>query len=252
MNLINDPKTMQAELRKLRSTHTIGFVPTMGALHQGHFSLIKKAQIENDFCVVSLFVNPTQFNDKKDFDTYPSTIEEDLIALKNMSVDYIFNPTFENIYPDEYKYEVIEKDFSKALCGKDRPGHFSGVLTVVLKLLQIISPQKAYFGEKDYQQLKLIDGMVKAFFIPTEIIACPIIRDSKGLALSSRNRKLSEFGLSRARKFAHALSSLKEHKTALNEIQKLGLDIDYLKDIGGRRFAAVKLEDVRLIDNVPL
>lgn len=252
MNLINDPRIMQAELLNLRPKKTIGFVPTMGALHQGHLSLIKKAQLENDTCVVSLFVNPTQFNDKKDFDTYPSKMEDDVAVLKKMGVDYIFSPTFEDIYPDEYKYEVSEKDFSRSLCGKDRPGHFNGVLTVVMKLLHIVSPQRAYFGEKDYQQLKLIQGMVRAFFIPTEIIACPIIRDQKGLALSSRNKKLSEIGLSRARKFANILSTSKEHEEALSEIKKLGLDIDYLKDINGRRFAAVKLEDVRLIDNVPL
>lgn len=252
MKIISQPKKMQEEMLSIRNNKSIGFVPTMGALHEGHLSLIKQSQKENDISVVSLFVNPTQFNDKQDFETYPTNLQDDFSKLKDLKVDYVFTPSNDDIYPDNYKYEMTEKDFSYILCGKDRPGHFNGVLTIVLKLLQIVSPQKAYFGEKDYQQLKLIEGMVEAFFIPTQIIACPIVRDNKGLALSSRNKKLSDIGLSRAQKFAQILSSSLEHKDVLEKITSLGLEIDYLDDRDGRRFAAVKLENVRLIDNVPL
>ena len=224
----------------------------MGALHEGHFSLVKKAKEENDLCVVSLFVNPTQFNSKDDFENYPSTLDEDLKALEKLGTDVVFTPDFDSIYPDDYAYEIIEKKFSHKLCGSHRPGHFNGVLTIVMKLLQIVRPQKAYFGEKDYQQFKLIEGLVKAFFIPTKIIPCPIVRDEEGLALSSRNRRLSVDGLNKARSFANNLKNNISKSDISKKIQQLGIDIDYIEEIDDRRYAAINLEDVRLIDNVPL
>ncbi|MDF1612194.1 pantoate--beta-alanine ligase [Stygiobacter electus] len=165
----------------------IGFVPTMGALHQGHETLFKRSVSENDVTIASIFVNPTQFNDPKDLENYPKTFYKDLEILNNNSVEYLFYPEYQDLYPDGYTFRVSKNKFSKILCGSFRPNHFDGVLTVVLKLLNVILPHRAYFGEKNYQQLKLIEQMCKAFFLDVERIACPTIRDYDGLALSSRN-----------------------------------------------------------------
>ncbi len=228
----------------------IGFVPTMGGLHKGHLSLVKKSQEQNDITVVSVYLNPTQFNDKKDLATYPANFDDDVRLLEQNNADYLFAPTYSVIYPDDYRYKVSENNLSRILCGASRPGHFDGVLTVVMKLLNIIRPENAYFGEKDFQQYKLLDGMVKAFFMNVNIIPCPIVREENGLAISSRNRKLSETGLKTAPKLHEVLtdkSSLEEKKA---ELEKAGFKIDYLTEQDGRLYAAVFLEDVRLIDNV--
>jgi pantoate--beta-alanine ligase len=175
-----------------------GFVPTMGALHEGHLSLIERSIKENEQSIVSIFVNPTQFNNPADLKNYPMHIEKDLEMLKGLKIDAVFYPSYEEIYADQFRYQISENQDSKTLCGSDRAGHFEGVLTVVMKLLNIVSPTKAYFGEKDFQQLKLIEGMTKAFFLKTQIIACPTVRSSTGLAFSSRNQKLSEENLNKA------------------------------------------------------
>lgn len=143
---------------------SVGFVPTMGALHFGHETLLRRAKSENDIVVLSIYVNPTQFNDKKDFEKYPVTWEQDLAVAQRAGVDAIFFPEYTEMYPDQYKYKITENDFSRQLCGAHRQGHFDGVLSVVMKLFQIVNPYRAYFGEKDYQQLRLIQGMVQAFF----------------------------------------------------------------------------------------
>ena len=252
MKVEKNPKDLQQYLFETGKIKSIGFVPTMGAVHPGHLSLIKRAKQENSFVVVSLFVNPTQFDDPEDLKTYPLQKEQDLVALKKQNVDLVFCPNEKSLYPDHYTYRVIEQNFSKKLCGQKRPGHFTGVLTIVLKLLNLVRPGRAYFGEKDYQQFQLIQKMVKAFFIPTEIIGCPTLRDEKGLALSSRNRKLSESGLKKARTFAKILKAFREIEEVKQKLQSLGVEIDYVKDITDRRFAAVKIENVRLIDNVQL
>ena len=230
----------------------IGLVPTMGALHAGHLSLIERSIKENDVTVLSIFVNPTQFNDTEDLKKYPRNLDMDIELLKKLKVDYVFFPDASEIYSDDFNYYVEENNLSKILCGPFRPGHFKGVLTVVMKLLNIIKPAKAYFGEKDYQQLKLIEGMVKAFFLDVEIVACPIIRDDDGLALSSRNALLSDEERKSALNFPKLLKSDKSNMEIKKELVKLGMNVDYIEEHFGRRFGAVHVGKVRLIDNVRL
>lgn len=229
---------------------TIGFVPTMGALHEGHLTLMRQAKQENDIVVVSIFVNPTQFNNPEDLKKYPRTLEKDLELISNVGVDYLFSPEINDMYPDDYKYKVTENAFSKILCGAHRPGHFDGVLSVVMKLFNIVQPTKAYFGEKDYQQLKLIQGMVDSFFMSLEIVPVPIVRDEKGLALSSRNQRLSGEGLEKARKFAEILKQNKNLDSITENLKSENIEVEYLEEHFGRKFAAVHIEGVRLIDNI--
>ena len=241
------------ETKDFRNTlQSVGFVPTMGALHSGHVSLIQKSQKQDEHTVVSIFLNPTQFNNPMDLKQYPVSLEDDLRILRELEVDAVFLPQEQDMYPDGYHYKITEDNFSKELCGKTRPGHFDGVLTVVMKLLQIVRPSRAYFGEKDFQQLKLIENMVNAFFMDVEIVACPIVRDSAGLALSSRNKRLSPSGLAKAQSFAQKLNSTTRLVDLEKQLTNEGIPVDYLEEHFGRRFAAVHIEDVRLIDNVPL
>lgn len=232
---------------------SVGFVPTMGALHQGHATLLKRARAENEIVVLSIYVNPTQFNDKKDFDFYPTTWEADVALAASYGVDVILNPTFSQIYPDGYRYKVIETNFSHELCGRDRPGHFDGVLTVVMKLLNIVRPTRAYFGEKDFQQLSLVRDMAKAFFMDCEIVPVPTVREADGLAMSSRNTRLTPEQRAVAPNIYRALTRSDSAETAVDFlVRELGLPVDYVEDRDGRRFAAVRVGDVRLIDNVEL
>lgn len=229
-----------------------GFVPTMGALHAGHASLVERARAENPNVLVSIFVNPTQFNDPRDLEKYPRTREADIALLKSHGAHVVWFPRYEELYADQFRYQISENLFSHELCGKSRPGHFTGMLTVVMKLLQATRPARAYFGEKDYQQLELVRGMSKAFFLPTQIVACPIARDEKGLALSSRNTRLSPAGIATARAFAQELARQEHSLESLRlALEKLDLSIDYLVDHTERRYAAVVIEGVRLIDNRP-
>lgn len=229
---------------------TVGFVPTMGALHEGHLTLMRKAKLENDIVVASVFVNPTQFNNPEDLKKYPRTLDQDLKLISSVGVDYLFYPEINEMYPDDYKYKMTESAFSKILCGAHRPGHFDGVLSVVMKLFNIVRPTKAYFGEKDYQQLKLIQGMVDSFFMNLEIVPVPIVRDEKGLALSSRNQRLSSEGLERARKFAQIFKQNKALDDIGTELTAQNIEVEYLEEHHGRKFAAVHIEGVRLIDNI--
>jgi pantoate--beta-alanine ligase len=231
---------------------TIGLVPTMGALHKGHIALIRKSIKQNDITVVTIFVNPTQFNKKEDLKKYPYRIEEDLKILNQLKVDFLLNPAYTDIYPDNYKYKVVESDFTQLLCGKFRPGHFDGVLTVVLKLLNIVKATHAYFGEKDYQQLVLIKGMVKAFFIDTRIISQPTVRTKEGLALSSRNLRLSDEEKILAIEFPKLLSSSSSVDRVKSKLISKGFKVEYIEQINNRRFGAVYLGNVRLIDNVKI
>lgn len=220
---------------------TLGFVPTMGALHDGHLSLVHRSQQENQRTLVSIFINPTQFNDPKDFEAYPQTLEADLALL---NVDYVLAPNAQQMYPNGYHYKVTEDEVSKILEGAHRPGHFDGMLTVVLKLLNLAQAQKAYFGEKDFQQLELIKGLKTEFFLDTEIIACPTIREADGLAMSSRNTRLKN--REKARQFHQFL----KHPNARQELEKAGFEVDYVENWRGRTLGAVKLDNVRLIDNL--
>jgi pantoate--beta-alanine ligase len=229
----------------------VGFVPTMGALHAGHRALLERARAENDFVVLSIFVNPTQFNDANDLVRYPRTLEADL-ALAAGLADAVIVPTEKDLYPDGYNYRVTENMLSRELEGVHRPGHFNGVLTVVLKLLNLVQPDRAYFGEKDWQQLQLVRGMAGAFFLPCEIIACPTIRDPDGLALSSRNQRLSPEGRAQAAVFPQALRNSPDVATAAAALTTAGFTVDYVADEDGVRLGAAYLEGVRLIDNVRL
>ena len=240
--------------RKLRSTpgfsgRTVGFVPTMGALHAGHRALLQRARNENDVVVLSIFVNPTQFNDPADLKKYPRTLEADL-ALSEGLVDYVLAPANEDLYPDAYHYRVTENDLSLHWEGEHRPGHFDGVLTVVLKLLNLVQANRAYFGEKDWQQLQLVRGMAQAFFIPTEIVPCATERAEDGLALSSRNARLSPAGRAQAALFPRILRTASTAEAAVPLLRTAGFDVDYVADHQNVRLGAVRLEGVRLIDNV--
>lgn len=229
----------------------VGFVPTMGALHAGHVALLERARAENERVVLSIFVNPTQFNDPADLARYPRTLESDL-ELARPFADAVLAPAAEEFYPDGYRYRVSENEQSRRWEGAQRPGHFDGVLTVVLKLFNVVQPQRAYFGEKDWQQLQLIRGMVRALLLPVEIVACPTVRDHDGLALSSRNRRLSPAARARAAEFPRVLQTAADADTAADVLRAKNFEVDYVEDVEGVRLGAVRLEGVRLIDNVRL
>jgi pantoate--beta-alanine ligase len=237
---------------QIRRGLTLGFVPTMGALHEGHRSLVRCSTAQNDLTLVSIFVNPAQFNDAADLAQYPQPLDADLAALEAEEADFVFLPRAAELYADGYRYRVSETDRSTVLEGKHRPGHFDGVLTVVLKLLQIASADRAYFGEKDWQQLTLVQGMADAFFLPTTIVACPTIREPDGVAFSSRNQRLSAGDRERAPLFHHLLTSAASAESAACALRASGFAVDYVEDRDGRRLGAVWLGSVRLIDNVPL
>ncbi|NOZ74255.1 MAG: pantoate--beta-alanine ligase [FCB group bacterium] len=234
------------------SDGTLGFVPTMGALHPGHLSLVARSIQENEYTVVSIFLNPTQFDDPGDLQSYPQTLEQDRKVLQEIGADVLFLPEYGQLYPDDYRYKVVETSFSHRLCGAQRPGHFDGVLTVVMKLLNIIRADKAYFGEKDYQQYQLVRDMARAFFLSTEIVVCPIVRESDGLAASSRNRRLGVKEREIATLFYHDLNSGQSVPDTIRDLESHGFTVDYVEDIGNRRYGAVVLGKVRLIDNVVL
>lgn len=238
--------------KNLPHTQSIGFVPTMGNLHAGHASLFSKSARENDCTIASLFINPTQFNQESDFTHYPRTLDADLELLKNSGVNYCLLPDRHTIYADDYRYQVDEKNLSHALEGQHRPGHFTGVLTVVMKLLNLAKPTCAYFGEKDYQQLQLIKGMVDAFFMDINIIACPTIREDSGLAFSSRNSRLDPELRQLADRFAQIFHTNQPCAQIIAELTELNIGVEYIEEHDGRRFAAVNIGQVRLIDNYPL
>ncbi|NLH36946.1 MAG: pantoate--beta-alanine ligase [Thermotogaceae bacterium] len=193
MRLIQNVSEMKALSKSvLDDGKTIGFVPTMGYLHQGHLSLVQKAREENDIVVVSIFVNPTQFGPNEDYSRYPRDLERDLRLLNPFNVDYIFNPSVEEMYPAYYSVFVDETEMSKYLCGARRPGHFRGVCTVVTKLFNIVRPTRAYFGQKDAQQFRILRRMVENLNMDVEMVEMPIVREPDGLAMSSRNVYLSD------------------------------------------------------------
>lgn len=229
-----------------------GFVPTMGGLHSGHRSLVARSVADNPVTVVSLFLNPTQFDQAADLDSYPAVLEDDLAQLEAWGVDHVLLPRREAIYADDYRYRVSEGDLSSRLEGAHRAGHFDGVLTVVMRLLNLVRARRAYFGEKDWQQLQLVRGMVAAFFMDTDIIACPTVRDEDGLALSSRNARLDPAQRALAPALHRSLVESPDADAAARRLADLGFDVDYVVDEGPRRLAAARLGATRLIDNIPL
>ncbi|HUG11078.1 MAG TPA: pantoate--beta-alanine ligase [Opitutaceae bacterium] len=229
----------------------IGFVPTMGALHEGHRSLLRRARAECDHVVMSVFVNPTQFDNKNDLAAYPRTLESDVEFAGDL-VDAVIVPSAAVLYADDYRYRVTETDLSRVMEGEQRPGHFDGVLTVVMKLFSIVQPERAYFGRKDWQQLQLVRGMVSAFFLPVEIVECETEREPDGLAMSSRNRRLSSAARVHAAAFPKILSAARDPAEARSALSAAGLEVDYVEERDGVRLGAVRLEGVRLLDNVRL
>lgn len=252
MRIFTDIADWQAARESEFAGNSIGFVPTMGALHAGHLALVKRSLVENDFTVISIFLNPTQFNNPDDLKHYPRHIEQDKRLLQETGVDVLLLPEYDQIYNDGYRYQVIETKFSKELCGASRPGHFVGVLTVVMKLLNLVRADRAYFGEKDYQQFQLIKDMALAFFLPTAIVPCPTIRESDGLAASSRNLNLTTAERELAPRFVRHLHSSKNVLDAIAGLEQDGFRVDYVEDVGDRRYGAVFLGQVRLIDNIEL
>lgn len=230
--------------------HSLGFVPTMGALHEGHISLVQKSKLENSNTLVSIFVNPTQFNNSVDFEKYPTNISRDLLLLENTKVDFVLLPNTNDIYPGGNTVKVTENQDSKILCGAYRPGHFDGVLTIMNKLLNIAAAQNCYMGEKDYQQLHLVKEMVQNFFLPTNIIACPTVREKNGLAMSSRNERLSPAAREKAAMIYKYLKQPIPCEEISTQLKAAGFEVDYVEEHWHRKFVAAHLEGVRLIDNV--
>ncbi len=230
----------------------IGFIPTMGALHLGHLSLIRKSINDSHITVVSIFLNPTQFDNKNDLNNYPNSLNQDLKKLKTSGVDIVLLPNFSDIFPDDYNFQIHENNLSKKYCGSLRNGHFNGVLTIVMKLFNIVQPNIAYFGMKDFQQLTLIKKMIHAFFIPIEIVACETIREKDGLAMSSRNLNLT----ANERKLAPLLYKTINSTLSLSEMKRklinFGFKLDYLEIHGKQLLVTAYLGKVRLIDNVQL
>jgi pantoate--beta-alanine ligase len=192
MEVITKINEMQTRVLSVRDRKkSIGFVPTMGALHDGHISLIRSAREENDELVVSIYLNPTQFDNSDDFDKYPRQLNKDIEIIRKENADVIFTPCTEEMYPDGFCTHVTQDKLTDALCGGVRPGHFNGVTTIVTKLFNIIDPDLAYFGQKDYQQSAIIKRLVADMNMDVDIRVCPTVREEDGLALSSRNKRLS-------------------------------------------------------------
>jgi len=253
----------------------VGFVPTMGYLHEGHRELIRLARVQNDVVVVSIFVNPTQFGEGEDYERYPRDLERDLSVCEEEGVDVVFAPDVEEIYPEGYRTKVCVGKLGEVLEGKFRPGHFDGVATVVVKLLNIVQPDRAYFGEKDYQQLKIIQQVVKDLNIPVEIVPVPVVREKDGLACSSRNVYLSpeerKSALSIYRSFQLAQKMIKAGERdakRIKEAMRVFIErhphvkgVDYIEitdenlnpketvEKGDRILVAVRVGNTRLIDN---
>jgi len=238
--------------RRALTGRSIGFVPTMGALHRGHGSLVKRCRGDNEIVVVSIFVNPSQFNDPKDLERYPRTLDSDLALLESLGADEVIVPSGSELYPNGYRFRVEPDGKDQVMEGAHRPGFLQGVMTVVMKLLNIVRPDRAYFGEKDYQQLKFITDMTQEFFIPTEIIPCQTVREESGLAESSRNRLLSTEGKRKAVFLYRTLTTADRPADARATLEAQGFVVEYVEEHWGRRFAAAFLDGVRLIDNVPI
>ena len=277
MELIQTVHELRAKLDVLRKAgKTIGLVPTMGALHAGHASLVKRAVAENDVVVVSDFVNPTQFNDKNDLIKYPRTLDADCKLLESCGVTFVFAPSVEEIYPEPDTRSFSYAPLDTVMEGKFRPGHFNGVCQIVSKLFLIVEPTRAYFGEKDFQQLAIIREMVRKYPFNLQIVGCPIVRESDGLALSSRNARLSAEQRVQALQISKTLfasveyaktHSLEETKQfVIDGIDKAdGLRLEYFEVVDGNTLQKISnwedtsyavgcitvfCGEVRLIDNI--
>ncbi len=280
MQVIKTKTKLKEELNKLSDQLSLGLVPTMGALHEGHASLIKKAVSENENVIVSIFVNPTQFNNQEDLDKYPKTIDNDIELISDISDKIIlFTPEVSEIYPKTVTPKTYDfEGLDKVMEGEFRDDHFNGVGTIVEELFKIVQPNKAYFGEKDFQQLRIIQKLTEIKDIPVEIIGCDIIREEHGLAMSSRNERLStkmrqkaafiydtlktakiKFGMENALNVKDwVIDEFKNHDDFeleyfdITDVETLTPMQNKIKNVKYRAFIAVYVEDVRLIDNIAL
>lgn len=281
MTLFKEKSDLNKKIGYIKEKNlTIGLVPTMGALHKGHLSLVERSLLENDFTIVSIFINPTQFNDKEDLANYPKNLTKDCDFLEAISDDIIiFAPDISDVYDKNISVKKFDfQGLDRFMEGKYRKGHFEGVATVVSRLFEIVKPNKAYFGEKDYQQLKIIQQLVVQYRIPVNIIGCKIIREDDGLALSSRNSKLGSHSRNIASKIFELLNYCRVHFDSMNldeiinhvniffeKISEIELEYfiiadsetlipakEIIKDKQYRAFVAVRLDGVRLIDNIEL
>lgn len=277
MEIVHTIKDLQAALAALRAQgKTVGLVPTMGALHAGHASLVKRCVAENDAAVVSVFVNPTQFNDKNDLAKYPRTLDADCRLLEQCGAAFAFAPSVEEMYPEPDTRQFSYAPLDTVMEGKYRPGHFNGVCQIVSKLFEAVKPDRAYFGEKDFQQLAIIREMVRQLKFPLQIVGCPIVREEDGLALSSRNARLSAEERQQALKISQTLFASRDYAKShtVAEIQKFvedaieaapGLRLEYFELVDGNTLQKIaNWEDtsyavgcitvfcgeVRLIDNI--
>jgi len=248
MKILRSPKEALEFRKSLNGS--VGFVPTMGALHKGHLELIKKAREENDFVIVSIFVNPTQFLPGEDLDKYPRRLEADLEICKRAGVDGVFTPTPENMYNEDEILIKAPKIKGYILEGFFRPGHFNGVLQVVNKLFNIIRPTRAYFGKKDAQQLYLINQMVKNFFFDIEIVPVDTVRENDGLALSSRNIYLSENDRKRALSISKALKRAAKLSTKTDNIEDIQKEMEKILDVDKLQYIAFVDRDFNYIDKI--
>jgi len=280
MQKFNKSSSLKSFLFEEKNKNTsIGFVPTMGSLHQGHLSLVRKSKLENDITIVSIYVNPSQFNDKSDFINYPNNIKEDEQLLKQVNCDILFFPETKDMYKEGFKEIKLDiGNLNLILESNKRPGHFQGVLFIVHKLFKIIMPNKTYFGEKDYQQLLVIKRLTNRYFKQIEVISCETVRDSDGLALSSRNKKLSKNEIIIAKKVFKVLiyareillkKTVKESKQYVDDFfsQNEEITLDYYEIIDESSFSLVnsinnkklyrlmiafKIGKIRLIDNLSI
>lgn len=277
MKIVRKISELKQLLEKEREGNkTIGLVPTMGALHAGHMSLVHKCVKENDVCVVSIFVNPTQFNDKSDLNTYPRTPDQDYALLEPAGCKYIFTPDEEEMYPEPDTRIFDFGQIAEVMEGKFRPGHFNGVAQIVSKLFDIVEPNSAYFGEKDFQQVAVIRKMVELLNQPVKIIACPILREKDGLALSSRNTRLTPEhrqkapliarSLKESTNFAAGRSVQETIEFVVNSINaESDMDVEYYEIVDSNSLESIKnwtdsdapigcitvyCGKVRLIDNI--
>jgi pantoate--beta-alanine ligase len=278
MEIIRIPSIAQDTCRRYAlKGRTIGFVPTMGSLHKGHLSLIKRSKDENDITVVSIFVNPAQFGPSEDFEKYPRPIEEDINSLRNEDIELLFLPDKSSMYTERYVTYITVETLSKKLCGAFRPGHFRGVATIVAKLFNITNPTRSYFGQKDYQQAVIIKKLVKDLDFDTDIIICPTIREKDGLALSSRNTYLTKeqrtaatavykslikasdiikSGVTNAEQIREVMNTVLSVESAIRETDYAAVcdpeTLDDLFEVGGEALLAiaVRIGDTRLIDNI--
>ena len=277
MQIFRDIKSLQLSLNKLRlEQKTIGLVPTMGALHNGHAELLKASLTENDVTVCSVFVNPTQFNNQEDLHNYPRTYEQDIEFLKSYGCDIVFCPSAEEMYPKPSQLKFNFGELEQSMEGSYRPGHFNGVAIVVSKLFNIVNPTRAYFGQKDLQQFKIINQLVEDLAFNIELRQIPIKRDESGLAMSSRNKRLSPKGLKSAIRLNESLLAVKELINDNNDFKKIqkelidqlaleGINVEYLEYVSVENLERVEnnyssnsvavciaatVDGVRLIDNI--